>query len=158
MRAKLITAFACALPLVVAPPTPAADDKDVVDTAAGSKEHTIFVTAVKEAGLVDELKGKGPFTVFAPTDAAFKKLGDDKIKDVIKNRTLLKTILLAHVVSAKAIYTKDIAGLNDKEVNGFKVAVSGADVKIGDAKVTKADIKASNGVVHVIDTVLIPKK
>ncbi len=158
MKAKLFTVVACALTLVLAAPTPAADDKDVVDTAAGSKDHTIFVTAVKDAGLVDERKGKGPFTCFAPTDTAFKKLGDDKIKDVIKNKELLKTILLAHVVSAKAIYAKDLAGLNGQEVNGFKVTVSGADVKIGDAKVTKADIKASNGVIHVIDAVLIPKK
>lgn len=158
MKAKLFAAFACALVLVVVAPTTAADDKDIVDIAVGSKDHTILVTAVKEAGLVEVLKGKGPFTVFAPTDAAFKKLGDDKIKEVVKNKELLKTILLAHVVSGKAVYAKDVVGLDGKEVNGFKVAAGSGGVMIGDAKVTKADIKASNGVIHVIDTVLIPKQ
>lgn len=158
MKAKLFAAFACALVLTLSAPTTAADDKDVVDIAVGSKDHTILVTAVKEAGLVEVLKGKGPFTVFAPTDAAFKKLGDDKIKEVVKNKELLKTILLAHVVSGKAVYAKDVVGLDGKEVNGFKVAAGSGGVSIGDAKVTKADIKASNGVIHVIDTVLIPKQ
>jgi uncharacterized surface protein with fasciclin (FAS1) repeats len=158
MKAKLFAAFACALLLVVAAPTTAADDKDIVDIAVGSKDHTILVTAVKEAGLVDVLKGKGPFTVFAPTDAAFKKLGDDKLKEVVKNKELLKTILLAHVVQGKAVYAKDVVGLDGKEVNGFKIAANTGGVTIGDAKVTKTDIKASNGVIHVIDTVLIPKQ
>ena len=160
MKAKLFAAGACALLLVVsaAPPTPAADDKDIVAVAAGSKDHTILVTAVKEAGLVDVLKGKGPFTVFAPTDAAFKKLGDDKLKAVVKDKALLTKILLAHVVQGKAVYAADAAKLDGKEVNGFKVSAGSGGVSIGGAKVTTADLKASNGVIHVIDTVLIPKE
>jgi uncharacterized surface protein with fasciclin (FAS1) repeats len=157
MQAKLLAAAALALLLVASAPTTAADEMDVVDLAAASKDHTILVTAVKEAGLVEMLKGKGPFTLFAPTDAAFKKLGEEKVKELVKDRALLRRILLAHVVPGKAFYAKDVAALNGAGVNGFKVAVSGKDVTIGDAKVTKADLKASNGVVHVIDTVLIPK-
>jgi uncharacterized surface protein with fasciclin (FAS1) repeats len=158
MKAKLFALCACALLFVGPSASPAADEKDIVDTAIASKDHTILVTAVKEAGLVDVLKGKGPFTVFAPTDAAFKKLGEEKIKEVIKNKELLTKILLAHVVQGKAVYAKDVVGLNGKDVNGFKIAVSGKDVMIGDAKVIAADVKASNGVIHVIDTVLIPTK
>ncbi|MFO0798724.1 MAG: fasciclin domain-containing protein [Gemmataceae bacterium] len=160
MKAKMFVAGACALVLVlfVGAPTPAAEDKDIVALAVGSKDHTILVTAVKAAGLVDVLKGKGPFTVFAPTDAAFKKLGDEKIKAVVGDKALLTKILLAHVVQGKAVYAADAIKLDGKEVNGFKIAAGSGGVSIGDAKVTKADLKVSNGVIHVIDTVLIPKE
>lgn len=158
MKAMLFALGACALVIGLTAPSTAADEKTIVDLAVGSKDHTILVTAVKEAGLLDVLKGKGPFTVFAPTDAAFKKLGDDKIKEVVANKELLTKILLAHVVQGKAVYAKDVVKLDGKEVNGFKIAAGSGGVSIGDAKVTKADLKASNGVVHVIDTVLIPKQ
>jgi uncharacterized surface protein with fasciclin (FAS1) repeats len=160
MKAKLFAGCALALLLAVAS-NAAADEKDaktIAEIVAGSKDHTILLTAVKEAGLVDTLKGKGPFTVFAPTDEAFKKLGDEKIKAVVADKELLKKILLAHVITDKAVMAKDAAAMDGKEVNGFKIAAKGSDVMIGGAKVTKADIKASNGVVHVIDTVLVPSK
>jgi uncharacterized surface protein with fasciclin (FAS1) repeats len=155
MKTKLFAA-AFALALGATTPATAADEKTIAEIVAGSKDHTILLTAVKEAGLADTLGGKGPFTVFAPTDAAFKKLGDEKIKEVVGNKELLKKILMAHVVAEKAVYAKDVAGLDGKEVNGFKISTKDG-VMIGDAKVTAADVKASNGVVHVIDTVLIPK-
>lgn len=159
MKALLFAVFTCALVVASAAPTAtAADDKDIVDLAVSSKDHTILVTAVKEAGLVEVLKGKGPFTVFAPTDAAFKKLGEDKIKAVVGNKELLTKILLAHVVQGKAVYAADVVKMDGEKVNGFKIGVSGKTVSIGDAKVTAADLKASNGVIHVIDTVLIPKQ
>ncbi|HYH69444.1 MAG TPA: fasciclin domain-containing protein [Urbifossiella sp.] len=158
MKAKLFAAVACALLLVLSSGSTAAEDKDIVDIAVGSKDHTILVAAVKEAGLVDVLKGKGPFTVFGPTDAAFKKLGDDKLKAVIGNKALLTKILLAHVVQGKAVTAADAVKMDGKEVNGFKIAATAGGVMIGEAKVTKADLKASNGVIHVIDTVLIPKE
>jgi uncharacterized surface protein with fasciclin (FAS1) repeats len=158
MQAKFFAASAWALLVVFSAASHAADENDIVDLAAGSREHTILVTAVKEAGLVDMLKGKGPFTLFAPTDAAFTKLGEEKIKALVKDRELLRRILLAHVVPGKALYVKDVIALNGTEVNGFKVAASGKDVTVGGAKVTKADLKASNGVVHVIDAVMIPKQ
>jgi uncharacterized surface protein with fasciclin (FAS1) repeats len=159
MKALLFAVFTCALVVASAGTTAtAADDKDIVDLAVGSKDHTILVTAVKEAGLVEVLKGKGPFTVFAPTDAAFKKLGEDKIKAVVGDKALLTKILMAHVVKGKAVYAADVVKMDGKVVNGFKIGVSGKTVMIGDAKVTAADLKASNGVIHVIDTVLIPKE
>ena len=157
MRAVL----ACALAVVVgwgAVPTVWADDKPatVADIVASSKNHTILLTAVKEAGLVETLKGKGPFTVFAPTDDAFKALGEDTIKSVLADKDLLKNILLAHVIVGQEARAADVLKLNGKEVNGFKIDTSDG-VKIGEAKVIKADLLAGNGVVHVIDKVLLPK-
>ena len=155
---KFLTGLALALSLAIVASSNgiAADEQqDIVGVLAASKDHTILVSAVKEAGLVETLKGKGPFTVFAPTDAAFKKLGAETIAKVMGDKELLKKILLAHVVVGKACTAKDAAEMDGKEVNGFKIA-SKDGVKIGPATVTKADIKASNGVVHVIDTVLVP--
>lgn len=160
MKVKLLTGSALALLLAFATTTSARDDdeKDIVGLAVGSKDHTILVKAVKAAGLVDTLKGKGPFTVFAPTDEAFKKLGEEKLNAVVADKELLKKILLAHVVVGKSVMAADAAKLDGKKVNGFEIKASGDGVQIGDAKVTKADLKASNGVIHVIDTVLVPKE
>jgi uncharacterized surface protein with fasciclin (FAS1) repeats len=135
-----------------------ADDKPatVADIVASSKNHTILLTAVNEAGLVDTLKGKGPFTVFAPTDDAFKALGEDTIKKVLADKDLLKKILLAHVIVGKEAKAADVLKLDGQEVNGFKIDTKDG-VKIGEAKVIKADLLAGNGVVHVIDKVLLPK-
>jgi uncharacterized surface protein with fasciclin (FAS1) repeats len=159
MKAKLLAGAALALLVGFGSSTAARDDdKDIVDIAVGSKDHTILVKAVKEAGLVETLKGKGPFTVFAPTDEAFKKLGKDKLEAVVQDKELLKKVLLAHVVKDKAVTADDAARLDGKEVNGFKVRAKDGKVTIGEARVTKADVKASNGVIHVIDTVLVPAK
>lgn len=135
-----------------------ADDKPrtVADIVASSKDHTLLLTAVKEAELVETLQGKGPFTVFAPTDEAFKALGEDTLKKVLADKELLRKILLAHVIVGKEAKAADVLKLNGKEVNGFKIDTTDG-VKIGDAKVIKADITAGNGVVHVIDKVLLPK-
>ncbi|HUR54514.1 MAG TPA: fasciclin domain-containing protein [Gemmataceae bacterium] len=155
MMAKMFAG--CALALMLCATTKAADEKTIAEIVAGSKDHTILLTAVKEAGLAETLGGKGPFTVFAPTDEAFKKLGEEKIKAVVADKELLKKILLAHVITDKAVMAADVGPLDGKEVNGFKISTKDG-VMIGEAKVTKADIKASNGVVHVIDTVLVPSK
>lgn len=154
---KLLSITTLAMLMGLASHSVAADTKTIAETVAESKDHTILLTAVKEAGLVGALGGKGSMTVFAPTDAAFKKLGDDTIKKVVADKELLKKILLAHVITDKAVYAKDVTPLDGKEVNGFKITANKDGVKIGDAKVTTADIKCSNGVIHVIDTVLIPK-
>ena len=154
MKAKLFAACAAALILSAGAK---ADEKTIAEIVAGSKDHTILLKAVTAAGLADTLGGKGTFTVFAPTDEAFKKLGEEKIKAVVADKELLKKILMAHVIKDKAVMAKDVAPLDGKEVNGFKISTKDG-VKIGDAKVTKADIKASNGVIHVIDTVLVPAK
>jgi len=158
MKVKLFFAAALALSLGFASSASAEEKKTIADIVVASKDHTILLAAVKEAGLVETLSGKGPFTVFAPTDEAFKKIPKEKLEAVLKDKELLKKILLAHVIVEKAVMAKDALAFDGKEVNGFMIMANKDGVKIGDAKVIKADIKASNGVIHVIDTVLIPTK
>jgi uncharacterized surface protein with fasciclin (FAS1) repeats len=135
--------------------------KDIVDTAAGAGKFNTLVAAVKAAGLVDTLKGKGPFTVFAPTDEAFAKLPKGTVEDLLKpeNKAKLTKILTYHVVPGK-IMSKDIAGkkADVATVEGSKLAVDATDgVKVDGATVVTADVAASNGVIHIIDTVVMPK-
>ncbi|MGI9523757.1 MAG: fasciclin domain-containing protein [Hyphomicrobiaceae bacterium] len=135
--------------------------KDIVDTAVKAGSFNTLVAAVKAAGLVDTLKGKGPFTVFAPTDAAFAKLPKGTVEDLLKpeNKSKLAAILTYHVVPGK-VMSKDIAGkkLSPKSVQGQTIAVDATQgVKVNNAKVVTADIATSNGVIHVIDTVILPK-
>ena len=154
MKTKLFAAMAMAI--VFGSAVQSADEKNICDTAAASKDFTTFCTAVKEAALAETLSGKGPFTVFAPTDEAFKKLGEEKLKAVLADKDLLKKILLAHVIVEKSVMAEQVLKMNGEKVNGFEIKVDGDKVMIGDAKVTKTDIKCSNGVIHAIDTVLIP--
>jgi uncharacterized surface protein with fasciclin (FAS1) repeats len=134
---------------------------DIVDTAVAAGQFNTLAAALKAAGLVETLKGKGPFTVFAPTDEAFAKLPAGTVEDLLKpeNKEKLKAILLYHVVSGK-VKAKDVAKLNGKTaktIQGGTVAIdTTSGVKINDATVVKADIKAKNGIIHVIDTVLMP--
>lgn len=139
-----------------------AEAKDVVDVAAGTGTHNTLVTAIKAADLVGTLKGKGPFTVFAPTDAAFAKLPPGTLDNLLKpeNKSQLVEILTYHVVPSK-IMSGDIAGKKaaPKTVEGASLSVDATNgVMVDEATVTAADVGASNGVVHVIDTVLMPKK
>jgi len=134
--------------------------KDIVDTAAADGRFTTLVTAVQAAGLVDTLKGEGPFTVFAPTDDAFAKLPAGTVEELVKpeNKQKLTDILLYHVVSGK-VMAADVVGLTSATtVLGKDVAVKVdmGNVYINDAKVIITDIETSNGVIHVIDTVLLP--
>jgi transforming growth factor-beta-induced protein len=133
---------------------------DIVDTAIAGKFNTL-VAAVKAAGLVETLKGPGPFTVFAPTDEAFAKLPKGTLDDLLKpaNQAKLKTILTGHVVSGK-VMAADVVKLHKaKTVEGREVAIktTNGHVMIDNANVTKTDIAASNGVIHVIDAVILPK-
>ena len=161
MKSRLYAVLAAVFALVVAAPLRAQEaKKDIVDTAVSAGSFKTLVAAVKAAGLVDTLKGKGPFTVFAPTDEAFAKLPAGTVEDLLKpeNKEKLVSILTYHVVPAKAM-AKDVAGLpTAKTVNGkeLKLKADGGNVMVDKAKVTKADIEASNGVIHVIDTVLMP--
>lgn len=135
-----------------------AAEKDIVDTAVGAGSFKTLVTAVKAAGLVETLKGKGPFTVFAPTDEAFAKIPEDTLKEILKDKEKLTAILTYHVVPG-SVMAADVADLTSaKTVQGgaLKVNATGGKVMIGNAKVIKTDIKCSNGVIHVIDTVLLP--
>ncbi len=149
--------------LLLALPTMAADKggKDIVDTAMAAGQFNTLAKALQAAGLVDTLKGKGPFTVFAPTDAAFAKLPAGTLDDLLKpeNKEKLKSILLYHVVSGKVTAAKVMKMTSAKTLNGqdVKISVNDGKVMINDATVVKPDIMASNGVIHVIDTVLLPK-
>jgi len=135
---------------------------DIVDTAVAAGSFTTLVAAVKAAGLVDTLKGPGPFTVFAPTDTAFAALPAGTVENLLKpeNKAKLVSILTYHVLPGR-VMSSDIAGkkLDPKTVEGQTVAVdaSGAGIRVNDATVTKADIGTDNGVIHVIDKVLLPK-
>ena len=137
-----------------------AADKDIVDTAVAAGQFKTLAAALTAAGLVDTLKGPGPFTVFAPTDAAFAALPAGTVDTLLKpeNKAKLTMILTYHVVAGK-VMAVDVVKLKEaKTVNGAMVAVKvdGSNVMINNAKVTTPDIAASNGVIHVIDTVLQP--
>jgi uncharacterized surface protein with fasciclin (FAS1) repeats len=133
---------------------------DIVDTAVAAGQFKTLAAALKAAGLVDTLKGPGPFTVFAPTDAAFAALPAGTVETLLKpeNKAKLTAILTYHVVAGKVMAAEVTKLKEAKTVNGaaVTVAVNGGTVMINDAKVTTADIPASNGVIHVIDKVLIP--
>ena len=152
--------FALAIPAFVMPvPAQAAD---IVDTAVAAGSFKTLVAAIQAAGLVATLKGPGPFTVFAPTDAAFAALPAGTVEMLLKpeNKAKLVQILTYHVVPGR-IMAADIAGktATPKTVEGDTLAVNatGAAVKVNQATVTKADIAADNGVIHVVDAVLMPK-
>lgn len=147
--------------LMMAASTAAAGEKlDIVDTAAASSSFTTLVTAVKEAGLVDTLKGDGPFTVFAPTNEAFAKLPEGTVESLLKpeNRKQLIAILTYHVVPGKVMAADVVKLKSAKTVQGSNVTVSvqNGKVMIDEATVIKADIGTSNGVIHVIDRVITP--
>lgn len=131
---------------------------DIVDTAVAAGSFKTLVAAVKAAGLVDTLKGKGPFTVFAPTDEAFAKLPAGTVEALLKDVPKLKSILLYHVVPGKVMAADVVKVKEAKTALGQMLSVNAKDgVKIDNAKVVKADIVTKNGVIHVIDTVLLPK-
>ena len=136
--------------------------KDIVDVAAANGSFSTLVAAVKAAGLVDTLKGDGPFTVFAPTDEAFAKLPSGTVENLLKseNKDKLTAILTYHVVSGKVMATDVVKLDSAATVQGQSVNVTTNDgsVMINNANVVMADVKASNGVIHVIDTVLLPKE
>ena len=157
--ALLLVAFAAALPSI-------ADDKktekqDIVGIAAGNESFSTLVAAVKAAGLVDTLKGKGPFTVFAPTNEAFAKLPKGTVESLLKpeNKDKLVAILTYHVVAGN-VKAADVVKLDKaKTVQGEEVMIEVKDGNVmlnGKSKVVKTDIEATNGVIHVIDTVILP--
>jgi len=134
---------------------------DIVDTAVSAGSFNTLVAAVQAADLADTLKGEGPFTVFAPTDDAFAKLPAGTLEDLLKpeNKDKLAAILTYHVVSGK-VMAKDVMTMKEaKTVNGESVMISmdANTVMVDNAKVVQADIECSNGVIHVIDTVILPK-
>jgi len=132
--------------------------KDIVDTAISAGSFGTLATALTEAGLVETLKGEGPFTVFAPTDEAFKKIPADQLSALLKDKAKLTKVLTFHVVSGtlKAEDVVKVTTANSVEGSPIAISVSADGVKVEGAKVTSTDIMCSNGVVHVIDTVIMP--
>jgi uncharacterized surface protein with fasciclin (FAS1) repeats len=148
----LAASTAFALPALAA-------DKDIVDTAIEAGSFGTLVAAVQAAGLVDTLKGEGPFTVFAPTDDAFAALPAGTVEDLLKpeNKDKLTAILTYHVVPGKVMSTDLSNGMKAATVQGGEVTImTDGGVKVDDANVVSADIEASNGVIHVIDAVIMP--
>ncbi len=135
--------------------------KDIVDTAVGAGSFKTLATALTEAGLIDTLKGKGPFTVFAPTDEAFAKVPKDALDALLKDKAKLTAVLTYHVVAGK-VMAADVVKMKDgdkvKTVQGkeFTLGLAGGKVTVNGANVVKTDIEATNGVIHVIDTVIMP--
>ncbi|MGK0373567.1 MAG: putative surface protein with fasciclin (FAS1) repeats [Arenicella sp.] len=131
--------------------------KDIVDTAVAAGSFNTLAAALTEAGLIDTLKGVGPFTVFAPTDEAFAKIPADQLKAILADKELLTSILTYHVVAGKVMAADVVKLESATSLQGSELAISTTDgVKVNNANVVKTDIKTSNGVIHVIDTVLVP--
>jgi uncharacterized surface protein with fasciclin (FAS1) repeats len=157
---RAILAVAVAAPLAFS--AVAAKAADIVDTAVSAGQFNTLVAAVQAAGLVETLKGEGPFTVFAPTDEAFAKLPAGTVEDLLKpeNKDRLVAILTYHVVPGK-VMSSDIAGkkLEAGTVQGSDLSIDamGSGVAVDNAMVIQADVEASNGVIHVIDTVVLPQ-
>jgi len=141
-------------------PSAASKGKDIVDVAVSAGTFTTLATALQAAGLVDTLKGKGPFTVFAPTDQAFAKLPAGTLESLLKpeNKDKLVAILTYHVVAGKVVSSEAVKLTSAKTVQGSNLTLKVKDgsLFVNNAKVVTADVMASNGVIHVIDTVLIP--
>ena len=130
--------------------------KDIVDTAVSAGTFNTLATALKAAGLIDTLKGPGPVTVFAPTDAAFAKLPQEQLRALLADKAKLTAVLTYHVVPG-LVMSKDVKPGMVKTVQGSAINVTTmGGVKVNDAKVTAVDIVADNGVIHVIDTVIVP--
>jgi uncharacterized surface protein with fasciclin (FAS1) repeats len=141
------------------PASAAGQDQDIVDTATAAGNFTTFTKLVKRAGLVNTLKAPGPYTVFAPTDAAFAKVPKTKLNALLKSKQKLRSVLLYHVVGTKLTATQIISRKRAKTLNGKKVRfrIRGSSVYVNRARVTAADVGASNGVIHVINRVLLPR-
>ena len=154
-----IAVAALAVTFAVAPAVQADHhEKDIVDTAVAAGQFETLATALQAAGLVETLKGDGPFTVFAPTDAAFAKLPAADLKALLADKAQLTKILTYHVVAGKVTAADVVKLTSAKTVEGQSVTIDASDgVKINGANVIKADVMASNGVIHVIDTVILPQ-
>lgn len=159
MIRRTFLALTTATALMSAPAFAESHVKDIVDTAVGAGTFNTLAAALTAAGLVETLKSEGPFTVFAPTDDAFAALPAGTVEDLLKpeNKDKLTAILTYHVVAGKVMSTDLTNGMKAATVNGAEVTImTEGGVMVNDAKVTAADIEASNGVIHVIDKVIMP--
>ncbi len=159
MLTKTAAAFATAAAFSTFGIAAQADTADIVDTAVAAGQFNMLAAALEAADLVDTLKGEGPFTVFAPTDAAFAALPAGTVEDLLKpeNKDKLAAVLTYHVIAGKVMSGDLSDGMTAATVNGADVTITTADgVKVDGANVTTADIEATNGVIHVIDAVILP--
>ncbi len=161
MKKMMIAGLVAAMAITGVSATNAAEaDKDIVDTAVAAGSFKTLAKALQAAGLVDTLKGKGPFTVFAPTDEAFAKLPAGTLDTLLKpeNKAQLQRILTSHVVAGKVMAADVVKTNSTKAVSGETLTIGSGEggVTVNDAKVVKTDIAASNGVIHVIDSVIVP--
>ncbi len=147
-----------AIDTVLLPPADEAPMMDIIDTAVGNGNFTVLATALTEAGLIETLKSAGPFTVFAPTDAAFAKIPSEQLSAILADKALLTKILTYHVVAGKLAASDVLSSctLTSVEGSAIKVSLNGSDAFLNQSKITLTDVFASNGVIHVIDTVLLP--
>ena len=158
LSASLMTAAATARSSASAAPATPRAEGDIVQTAVAAGQFKTLAKLLKRAGLVSALQQPGPYTVFAPTDAAFKKVPKKTLNRLLRNKKKLRAVLLYHVVSGK-VTAADVVKLTSAKTLGGKnvrIRVSGSNVFVNKAKVTKPDIMASNGVIHVVNRVLIP--
>jgi uncharacterized surface protein with fasciclin (FAS1) repeats len=160
--AHLLLAGVAAISMTIGAVGARAAEKDIVDTAVAAAQFKTLAKALDAAGLVNTLKGAGPFTVFAPTDEAFAKLPAGTIDSLLRpeNKAQLTAILTYHVVPGAVAAAEVVQLKQSKTVNGqmLRVNADGSNVKINDANAIKPDIAASNGVIHVVDTVIMPPK
>jgi len=154
----LVVAALAAAPLGSTAGSGARENGDIVATATAAGKFTTLTMLLKRAGLVSALKQPGPYTVFAPTDAAFKKVPKKTLKALLANKAKLKAVLLYHVVSGKVTAADVVKLRSAKTLNGknVRIRVSGGSVFVNTAKVVKPDVMATNGVIHVVNRVLIP--
>ena len=154
----IVAALAIAVPAATAAPAQKEASPTIAALAAKTPQLSTLLSLVKKAGLADELSGPGALTVFAPTNAAFAKVPKATLNSLAKNPAALKRVLLYHVVAGKVTAAKVVKLKSAKTLAGpsVRIRVTGMTVRINNARVTTADVKASNGVVHVIDRVLIP--
>lgn len=150
--------FALAVPVAAGSPSPTAPKADLVDTAVAAGSFKTLAAALQAAGLVETLKGPGPFTVFAPTDEAFAKLPKGTVEALLKDLPKLRAVLTYHVVPGRVLAQDAVKLTSAKTVQGQALPIDATEgVKVAGARVIQADVLATNGVIHVIDAVVLPK-
>lgn len=157
---RTVSAYAAIALLAIAPASASAQspDKDIVETAVAAGSFTTLAAALEAAGLVEVLQGDGPFTVFAPTDAAFAKLPEGTVEGLLADKEALTSVLTYHVVAGE-VMAADVVEMSSAEtVNGAALSIEVKDGKVyvGGAEVTTTDVRASNGVIHIVDSVILP--
>jgi uncharacterized surface protein with fasciclin (FAS1) repeats len=158
-KLAVVSVAVLAIAVAGAPASTAGSGKDIVQTAVAAGKFKTLTELVTKAGLAGTLSGKGPYTVFAPTDKAFSKVPKATLKALAKDKQKLRAVLLLHVAKGKLTANKVVKRSSVKTLNGQRVAIKvrGGKVLVGGARVTKANVTASNGVIHVINKVLIPR-